>query len=370
MHVQVPQLNEQLRLCALAADAVDFVSSSSSIGLGSFAGSAGHDGGYNTAVLIVLGCIDRGFHGAPGGTEPDAYAASLGFREDALAVHGDEIAGDCAVSVHFLEHGECGLHTFGVCATPGDIAVFILDVAQAIVAQIHAEAFKEGMHAADGGGKHVHAVKGDAVGVVLTVAIGIVIGESMCHSLQLFHGGGDLQAQPIQPVLTNPHHVCVAQGVVNLGQAVQLAVHIQALNRQAAVKVHEFFQLVAGVLFIDFGDISHSTGLHEVLVVAAGHPEHVRIIAAHDGSGQLRVGLGGVHFVEDFGENVVGFVQIHPGVVFHRFTAVEGEIGSGGVADTNLDAEGFIKAEIVHILRQGGDKGDCGQGQDGRKQKS
>ena len=177
-------------LCALAADAVDFVGSSSSIGLGSFAGSAGHDGSYNMAVLVVLRCIDRGFHGAPGGTEPDAYAASLGFREDALAVHGDEIAGDGAVSVHFLEHGERGLHAFGVGAAPGDIAVFIFDVAQTVVAQIHAEAFKEGMHAADGGGEHVHAVKGDTVGVVLAVAIGIVIGEGMGHSLQFFHGAG------------------------------------------------------------------------------------------------------------------------------------------------------------------------------------
>ena len=140
--------------------------------------------------------------------------------------------------------------------------------------------------------------------------------------------------------------------------------------RNVASGQDEFLQFITGILFVSFGDVSHSAGLHEVLVVAAGHPEHVRIIAAHDGGGQLGVGLGGVYFIEDFGENVVGLVQIHPGVVFHRFTAVEGEIRSGGIADANLDVEGFIKAEVVHILRQGGDKGYCGQGQDGRKQKS
>ena len=158
-------------------------------------------------------------------------------------------------------------------------------------------------------GTEVVTVAAEAVGVVLTVAVRIVLRESAEHFVELFDRGRSLKIQVIEPILTDPEVLAgrfrnVARDSVN--GAVGLRCIEEGLRVHLVVVVAD-----NGVLIHVSGDIVQQTCLHPLVVLGihAPPPHDVRHVVGCHQQGDLGLAVSPTRENNEIELNVVLFFK-------------------------------------------------------------
>ena len=254
---------------------------------------------------------------------------------------GDEFGIDDAFLVPFGSDLQGFLVLFG----GGRIGGFAVD--QLEVAVVGAAVAGAGVHAVSAP-QRAQTVGGHAVGVGNTVAVGIIEGEGLQHFMEFVQGGGDGEAQLVQPGLVVHHGQMEDVAGGHGGDAVLLAVHNAVIPEGAFLE------------FINGGD---DAGGHLAQHVHIDHAQfagiHIAdelagVLQADDVGGLARHDVGVQHFVERAvvnGEHV----DVHVEFLFHELDEVgiffgeRGEIGGPG------DLELVFGGPVDFLCGSGGD---------------
>ena len=158
-------------------------------------------------------------------------------------------------------------------------------------------------------GTEVVTVAAEAVGVVLTVAVRIVLRESAEHLVELFDRGRSLKIQVIEPILTDPE--VLAGRFSNVARdSVNGAVGLRCIEK--GLRVH-LVVVVAdnGVLIHVSGDIVQQTCLHPLVVLGIhGPPPHdVRHVVGCHQQGDLGLAVSPTRENNEIELNVVLFLK-------------------------------------------------------------
>ena len=187
------------------------------------------------AVNLVLAVL------LPGAGPGDGVHAHLTGDKLIGAGGGQGVVVHDLVVHKLLAPFQAGQHT-GLQQGIGHLAVADDDV----IAQRGVEAAHDGIEQEDAAVAGL--LGGQAQGVLHAVAIGVIVGEGMSHVVQILHGLGHFQAQLVQPVLTHGHVQLALGAVIQLGQAVEDAVHIGRVQLRASQPVK-----IAGQLLVLVG---------------------------------------------------------------------------------------------------------------------
>ena len=282
-----------------------------------------HGVGVNVVdLLLAIGLPDAG----PGrGQHADGTGLEL------IGAGGGDAVGVDQLVVNKLLAPLEAIHHAGLQQGIGDLAVADDD----LVAQ-------HGVEAAHDGIEHIHALgSGQADGVVQAVLVRIVVGEGISHIIQLLHGGGHLQTQRIQPVLTDGDAVLMLGAIVDLGQGIQLTVHIAGGHFGAAQP-----GLVVGQLVVQIGGhVLQGFHVHPGDHVVHVGLDHVGGVAAGDAGVN-----GGVEIV--YQHQLHGNAGVFQDLLVDEVVLQVGRPAVAQGADSDFDFDGLVRAGGYHAQRK------------------
>ena len=158
-------------------------------------------------------------------------------------------------------------------------------------------------------GTEVVTVAAEAVGVLLTVAVRIVLRESAEHFVEFFDRGRSLEVQVVEPILADPEVLAgrfsnVARDSVN--GAVSLGCIEEGLRVHLVVVVAD-----NGVLIHVGGNVLQEACLHPLVVLGIhGPPPHdVRHVVGCHQQGDLGLAVSPIRENNEFELNVVLFLK-------------------------------------------------------------